>query len=178
MALLSPVTQKFVLHWGEMGARWGINRSVAQIHALLYVSPEPLNAEEISTTLSLARSNVSYGLRELQNWGVIRAVPVLGDRREHYQSLEDVWQMFRLVLEGRKHREVDPTLAVLRGCVEQLEGQTRATERHALERLRDMLEFFESANAVFEEVRKLSHESLRKIARSGVRLQRLLAALD
>src|SRR5216110_3206093 len=101
---LSRVAQKFVLHWGEMGARWGISRTVAQIHALLFLSPRPLTAEEIADTLSVARSNVSTSLRELQAWGLVRVVHILGDRRDHFQALKDVWEMFQLILDGRKRR--------------------------------------------------------------------------
>src|SRR5213592_2706618 len=116
MSKLSPVQQKFILHWGEMGTRWGINRTVAQIHALLYLSPRPLHAEEIAKTLSVARSNVSTSLRELQSWGIVRIVHVLGDRRDHFESLKDVWEMFRIILEERKRREIDPTLRALQEC--------------------------------------------------------------
>src|SRR6266849_1589093 len=117
MDQLKPIQQKFVLHWGEMGTRWGINRTVAQIHALLFLSPRPLNAEEIAQTLGVARSNVSTSLRELQGWGIVRLVHVLGDRRDHFESLKDVWEMFRMVLDERKKREIDPTLAMLRECI-------------------------------------------------------------
>src|SRR5213078_4501237 len=98
---LSPIQQKFVLHWGEMGARWGINRTVAQIHALLFISPKPLNADDITAALEVARSNVSTSLRELQNWGIIKVVHVLGDRRDYFDSIKDVWEMFRIVIEER-----------------------------------------------------------------------------
>src|SRR5260370_1611867 len=107
-ATLSPVAQKFILHWGEMGTRWGINRTVAQVHALLFLSPVPMPADEISTTLAVARSNVSTCLRELQGWGIVRVVHVLGDRRDHFDSLKDVWEIFRIVSEERKRREIDP----------------------------------------------------------------------
>src|SRR5712692_10282374 len=117
MPNLSPVAQKFILHWGEMGARWGVNRTVAQVHALLYLSPRPLTAEEIAAALSVARSNVSTSLRELQSWGVVKIVHVLGDRRDYFESMKDVWEMARIVLDGRKQREIDPTLAALRECV-------------------------------------------------------------
>src|SRR6267378_7997451 len=109
---LTPVGQKFILHWGEMGTRWGINRTVAQVHALLFLSPKPLPADEISTTLAVARSNVSTSLRELQGWGIVRVVHVLGDRRDHFGSIKDVWEIFRIVSEERKRREIDPTLKV------------------------------------------------------------------
>src|SRR5690242_11203548 len=96
---LTPIQQKFILHWGEMGTRWGVNRTVAQVHALLYLSPKPLTAEDIATTLSVARSNVSNCLWELQSWGVIKVVHVMGDRRDHFESLKDVWHMFEIVLD-------------------------------------------------------------------------------
>jgi len=110
MKPLTAVQQKFVLHWGEMGTRWGINRTVAQIHALLYISPEPLNAEDIAETLAVARSNVSTSLKELQGWRIVRLVHVMGDKRDHFESMKDVWEMFRVVLDERKRREIDPTL--------------------------------------------------------------------
>jgi len=113
---LSPVEQKFILHWGEMGTRWGINRTVAQIHALLYLAPRPLNAEDIASTLSVARSNVSTSLKELQGWRIVKLVHVLGDKRDHFESLKDPWELFRMVLDERKRREIDPTLHVLREC--------------------------------------------------------------
>src|SRR5438034_11520561 len=117
MIKLSPIQQKVILHWGEMGTRWGINRTVAQIHALLYLSPKPLHAEDIAETLSVARSNVSTSLKELQGWGIVKLVHVLGDKRDHFESLKDVWEMFRLVLDERKRREIDPTLQLLRECI-------------------------------------------------------------
>src|ERR1700687_4357264 len=114
---LSSVQQKFILHWGEMGTRWGVNRTVAQIHALLFISPRPLNAEEIAEALSVARSNVSTSLRELQSWRIVKIVHLYGDRRDFYESLKDVWQMFRIIGEERKRREIDPTLETLEECV-------------------------------------------------------------
>src|SRR5438105_13358491 len=114
---VTPVAQKFILQWGEMGTRVGINRTVAQVHALLFLSPRPVPADEIAATLSVARSNVSTSLRELQGWGIVRVVHVLGDRRDHFESLKDVWEIFRTVLDERKRREVDPTLSILRDCV-------------------------------------------------------------
>src|ERR1700680_558642 len=113
---LSPVQQKFVLHWGEMGTRWGLNRPVAKIHALLYISPKSLNAEEIAETLDVARSNVSNSLKELQSWRMVKLVHVLGDKRDHFESMRNVWEMFRIVLDERKRREIDPTIAVLEEC--------------------------------------------------------------
>src|SRR3989441_9376699 len=118
---LKPVQQKCVLHWGEMGTRWGINRTVAQIHALLFLSPRPLHAEQIAHTLNVARSNVSTSLKELQSWGIVKLVHVLGDRRDHFESKKEVWEMFRIVLDERKRREIDPTLAMLRECIREAE---------------------------------------------------------
>src|SRR5271154_5189659 len=152
MNALTPVQQKFVLHWGEMGTRWGINRTVAQIHALLYISPKPLNAEEIMETLKVARSNVSTSLKELQGWGIVRMIHVLGDKRDHFETLQDVWEMFRIVLDERKKREIDPTLQVLRDCITEA-SKNRDTDEYSVRRLRELAEFFESTTAWYEHVR-------------------------
>src|SRR5436190_18726643 len=117
MDRLTAVQEKFILHWGEMGTRWGINRTVAQIHALLYLSPRPLHAEEIARLLSVARSNVSSSLRELQSWGIVRIAHVLGDRRDHFESIKDVWELYRQVMDERKRRANEPTATPLRDGV-------------------------------------------------------------
>src|SRR4051812_23007767 len=146
---LSPVLQKFILHWGEMGTRWGINRTVAQIHALLYISSRALHAEEIAETLSVARSNVSGSLRELQGWSIVKVVHVLGDRRDHFESMKDVWEMFRIIVDERKRREVDPTLAMLR----EVTGDREVTQdRYTRERLQEMLSFFETMGGAYDEL--------------------------
>src|SRR3954465_6839330 len=132
---LSPVAEKFVLHWGEMGTRWGINRTVAQIHALLYLSGKPLNAEEIAETLGVARSNVSTSLKELQNWGIVRIAHVMGDRRDHFESMKDVWAMFRVILDERKKRETDPTLHLLRELTTQAGKKGDAADPYVRDRL-------------------------------------------
>ena len=106
---LTPVMEKYILHWGEMGTRWGVNRTVAQIQALLFLSPSPMNAEEITETLGVARSNVSTSIKELQSWKLIKVVHLLGDRRDHFEALKDPWEMFQTIMEGRKQRELDPT---------------------------------------------------------------------
>src|SRR5436853_2998388 len=123
---LTPVAQKFILHWGEMGTRWGINRTVAQVHALLFLSPQQLPADEIAETLAVARSNVSTSLRELQGWRIVRVVHVLGDRRDHFESIKDVWKIFRIVSEERKRREIDPTLHVLGECVREIKSSPQS----------------------------------------------------
>ncbi|MCW3837049.1 GbsR/MarR family transcriptional regulator [Sphingomonas canadensis] len=117
--LLPTAVQQFVLHWGEMGGQWGVNRSVAQIHALLYLSDRPMHAEEISDTLKIARSNTSNSLKELLGWKLIRRVPVLGDRRDHYEAETDLWQMLTRVAQGRKEREIDPAVAALQTCADE-----------------------------------------------------------
>src|SRR5437879_7594233 len=134
---LAPVEEKFILHWGEMGTKWGINRTVAQVHALLYLAAKPLPADEISTTLSVARSNVSTSLRELQGWGIVRVVHVLGDRRDHFETLKDVWEIFRIVAEERKKSEIDPTLRVRAQSVQEvINGQGDAHTKASLEEMR------------------------------------------
>ena len=138
---LSSVAQKFILHWGEMGTRWGINRTVAQIHALLFLSPRPLPAEEIAATLGIARSNVSNSLHELQSWGIVRVVHVLGDRRDHFESMKDVFEMFRVITHERKKREIDPTLRLLQGCIIEA-GKAKSADRYTRKRLTDLLQFF------------------------------------
>lgn len=171
--VLTPAAKKFILHWGEMGARWGINRTVAQIHALLYLSPRPLHAEEISQTLSVARSNVSSSLRELQGWAIVRIAHQLGDRRDHFESMKDVWEMFRIIVEERKRREIDPTLEMLRGCLADLE-KAGATEAYTRERVKEMLEFLESIIAVYQEIGGVAAGSLRKLSAMRGKLHRLL----
>src|SRR5690349_24999654 len=122
---LSKAQHDFILHWGEMGSAWGVNRSVAQVHALLYISAEALPAEKIADELSMARSNVSTSLRELEGWGIVRKVHVLGDRRTYYQALPDVWETLTVVLEERKRRELDPTIGMLRRGVGGAERETK-----------------------------------------------------
>jgi DNA-binding transcriptional regulator GbsR (MarR family) len=173
MMPLSPTLKKFILHWGEMGSSWGVNRSVAQIHALLYGLGQPLNAEDISEALSMARSNVSTSLRELQGWGVIRIVHKMGDRRDHYESLSDVWEMFRIVLAERRKREIEPTMRILRECVEELNAESGggARDKSTRDRLAAMLEFFETTDAWYLQVNRLPKDLLTKFFRLGGRLK-------
>ena len=173
MPKLSPVAEKFILHWGEMGTRWGINRTVAQIHALLYLSPHPLHAEEIAQTLSVARSNVSTSLRELQGWGIVRVAHVLGDRRDHFESMKDVCDMFRLVLEERKRREVDPTLAMLRSSVSEAESGGKA-DAYTKERLAEMLEFFENVTGLYQQIEKVPPNTVKGLLKGKGRLRKVV----
>jgi len=156
-----------------MGARWGVNRTVAQIHALLYLSPEPITAEEIATTLSVARSNVSTSLKTLQSWDLVSVVHVLGDRRDHYDSVKDVWELFRVVLEGRKRREVDPTVAMLHECLSEMET-AQSADVYTRQRLEEMLEFFEVMTEAYEEFKDMPKERLLKLVKMGGKLQKFL----
>src|SRR5678810_371833 len=141
MNTLSSVQQTFILHWGEMGTRWGVNRTVAQVHALLYISPQPLNADDIVEALDVARSNVSTSLKELQGWGIVKLVHVLGDKRDHFESMKEVWAMFRVVLDERKKREIDPTVALLRECIAEVKRDGEKDE-YAERKLGELQDFF------------------------------------
>ena len=158
---LSPAVEKYVLHWGEMGTRWGTNRTVAQIHALLYLSPEPMRADEICELLSVARSNVSTSIRELQSYGLVRMVHELGDRRDYFESIYDVWELFRVIIEQRKQRELNPTLTMLRSCAEDL-SKEKDTDPVTKERILNMLEFIENTNTWYEQIREIPSETLTK----------------
>jgi DNA-binding transcriptional regulator GbsR (MarR family) len=167
---LSPVARRFLVHWGEMGSRWGINRTVAQIQALLFITAQPLTAEQIAATLSVARSNVSTSLRELQGWGIVRVTHELGDRRDYFESMKDVWAMFQLIIEERKRREVDPTITVLKESMRELE---KAPEREAQlrRRLAELLDFFETMDGAYREIRGISMTEIRRFLklRGGMR---------
>ena len=162
--VLTPVSQKFILHWGEMGTRWGINRTVAQVHALLFLAPHPLPADEISATLSVARSNVSTSLRELRGWGIVRVVHVLGDRRDHFETSKDVWEMFRTVAEERKRREIDPTLRIVSECVQEAKSGPQS-DPYTRERLESMLEFLSAMTGLFEEVLRMPIPALKGVVK-------------
>lgn len=173
MKTLSSVEQQFILHWGEMGARWGVNRTVAQIHALLYLSPTPLAADDIVAALAVARSNVSTSLKELQGWGIVRLVHVMGDKRDYFEAQQDVWETFRRVLDERKKREVDPTLAMLRQCLEQAKSDRQIGE-HTERKLRDLAGFFEATTAWYDQLRRWPASSLTRFVKLGDRVQKLL----
>lgn len=173
MTPLSPAKRQFILHWGEMGTRWGINRTVAQVHALLHVSAKPLTAEEIANTLHVARSNVSTTIRELQGWGLVRAAHVLGDRRQHFESIKDVWEMFRIILDQRKKREIDPTLEVLRVCLEDLKKD--GGDAYTRERLQELYEFFKEVDELYQDLRHTPLPVLRKLVTHSGAVRKLLA---
>lgn len=173
MPTLSPVQQKFILHWGEMGTKWGINRTVAQIHALLFISPKPVNAEEIAATLNVARSNVSNSLKELQGWGIVKRVHVLGDSRDHFESMKDVWEMFRVVLDERKKREIDPTVAMLRECVAEAH-KDKETDEYAEQKLKELADFFDTTTAWYAQIRLWPTGALTKFVKAGDKIRKLL----
>lgn len=175
MTELTPGQQKFVLHWGELGTRWGLNRTVAQIHALLYLSQKPLPADEIAGVLSVARSNVSTSLRELQGWGVVRVVHVMGDRRDHFDTVHDVWEMFSIILEERRRREIDPTVAVLRECAQEMDRNT-PEDKEARKRIKNLLNAFEEMTALYDEFRVVPGGALRHLLKLRGQLRRFFSS--
>ncbi len=173
MEALGPAAKKFVVHWGEMGARWGVNRTVAQIHALLYISSRPLNAEEIAESLSVARSNVSTSLRELDRWGIVKVSHVLGDRRDYFESLQDTWEMIRLILEERKRREIDPTLSVLEACLDECEN-SEPVDPQVRERLQNMLGLFHTMDAWYKDIMSFPSAALKRLVGMRQKVSKLL----
>lgn len=173
---LTPLAQKFILHWGEMGTRWGINRTVAQVHALLYISPKPLHAEDICQTLGVARSNVSNSIKELQGWGVVRMVHVLGDRRDHFETIADVWEMFLIILNERKRREIDPTIAMLNECLAEADAGKYKSQTAAFEakRLSELHEFMQVTSNWYTQISKLPQNALIRMIKMGSKLGKLL----
>jgi DNA-binding transcriptional regulator GbsR (MarR family) len=174
---LSPTMQKYILHWGEMGTRWGVNRTVAQIHALLFLSNAPLNAEDIVDTLGVARSNVSNSLKELQSWGLVKISHVMGDRRDHFVALQDVWEIFRVIVEERKRREIDPTLTVLRECA--IEAETDAALDDATrQRMNEVLGFMEMLGASYDDYKHIPPATMLKLLKMGGKIARFLGPDD
>ena len=170
---LSPAIEKYVLHWGEMGTRWGTNRTVAQIQALLYLSPEPLRADQIVDALSVARSNVSTSIRELQSYGLVRMTHVLGDRRDYFESLHDVWELFRVIIEQRKQRELNPTLSMLRTTAKEV-LQEDDTDPVTKQRIQNMLNFVETTNEWYEQIRDIPTPTLTKLMKLGRGITKLV----
>lgn len=173
---LPPLTQRFVLHFGEMGSRWGINRTVGQIYALLYVSAKPLNADEIGEALNFSRSNVSMGLKELQSWNLVRLLHQPNDRREYFQAPEDVWAIFRTLAAERRKREIDPTLTMLRDALMEQPGV--AEDIHAQARMKQMHEFIERMTDWLDDVQKMDSATLASLMKMGSKVQKLLEITD
>ena len=169
---LSPLAEKFVLHWGEMGSRWGVNRTVSQIHALLFYIGTPLAADEIAATLNVARSNVSNSLKELQNWKLIRVVHLMGDRRDHFETSSDVWALFRTVVSERKRREFDPTISLLRELV--ADSSFKSEDKSSQLRLRESLVLMETLGIWADEMLSLEPSTLLKVMKLGAKIQGLV----
>jgi DNA-binding transcriptional regulator GbsR (MarR family) len=173
---LSPLTQRFVLHFGEMGSRWGINRTVGQIYALLYVSPRALNADDIGEALGFSRSNVSMGLKELQSWNLVRLKHLPNDRREYFQAPDDVWMIFRTLAEERRKREIDPTLSMLRDALTQPSAES--DDVHAQARMRQMHDLIELMIGWLSDVQKMDSTTLISLMKMGAKVQKLLEVRD
>lgn len=173
---LPPLNREFITHFGEMGSRWGINRTVGQIYALLYISSEPVNADEIAEALDFSRSNVSMGLKELQAWRLVRLRHLPGDRREYFEAPEDVWEIFRVLAEERRRREVEPTLSMLRSALLQDPGSE--AERHAQARMREMHDLIDRLMTWFDDVQKLSPETALQLMGMGAKVTRVLELKD
>jgi DNA-binding transcriptional regulator GbsR (MarR family) len=172
---LTPIMQRYVVHWGEMGTRWGINRSVAQIQALLYLSPDPLHADEIVEALGIARSNVSVGLKELMTWKLVQATQKLGDRRDFFAAQKDPWEVVRLIVEARRQRELDPTVGFLKECAASLESD-KETPAHVKAQILGQLEFMETFMGWYGALTHLPQKTLLKMMRLGSRLAKVIGA--
>ena len=176
MNTLPPLTQQFVAHFGEMGSRWGINRTVGQLYALIFVSAKPLNADEIADALEFSRSNVSIGLKELQGWRLVRLKHLPGDRREYFEAPHDVWEIFKSLAEEKRRREVEPTLSMLRAAL--VEAPSNDTDAHAQRRMRQMHELIDLSSTWFDDVQRLSPETLARLMRMGSSVKTVLDMAD
>jgi DNA-binding transcriptional regulator GbsR (MarR family) len=170
---LTPTMHRCVLHWGEMAGRWGVSRSVAQIHALLFLAPNPLTADEIAETLDIARSNVSVSIKELQTWDLVNVTHVLGDRRDYFLARKDIWEVLTVIMDGRKRREIDPTLQLLRECSVESK-KDHETPEDVKERLTMMLEFVEELSNWYEQIRSMPRPTLLKLMRMGTRVAKVV----
>jgi DNA-binding transcriptional regulator GbsR (MarR family) len=173
VSTLEQVREKFILHWGEMGSLWGINRTMAQVHALLFIAPEPLSANEIMDELQISRGNVSMALRELIAWGIVSRVHVKGERREYYSTEKDVWALFRIIARERKKREVDPTINILRDSMEELNKISSAEGEYEREQIKNLLEFFETGALVYKELENRNPKSILKLIGTALRIKQL-----
>ena len=171
---LSPTLSRFVLHWGEMGTRWGVNRTVAQIHALLFISGRPMHAEEIADTLNVARSNVSNSIRELQGWELVKLVHLPGDRRDHFATSTHVWELLRTIVRERQRREITPTIDVLRELL--ADPAIGKEPAEAKLRMRETLELLETLTAWSDEMLKLDTATLTKVLRLGAKIKKLIGS--
>ena len=173
---LPELSRQFVSHFGEMGSRWGINRTVGQIYALIFISPHALNADDIAEALEFSRSNVSMGLKELQSWRLVKLRHQPGDRREYFEAPADVWEIFRVLAEERRRREIEPTLSMLRMAL--LEAPTSDAERHAQERMKEMHELIDRLMTWFDDVQKLAPETAMQLMGMGATVTKVLEFKD
>ncbi len=173
---MTPLSQDFVLHFGEMGSRWGINRTVGQIYALLYVSERPLNADEIADALQFSRSNVSMGLKELESWRLTKLQHLPNDRREYFTAPEDIWAIFRTLADERRKREIDPTLSMLRDAI--LRGAVNPEDKYAQKRMKEMHDLIEMVTLWFNEVHRLEPDTLKQLMKMGSKVTKLLEMKD
>ena len=173
---LPPLTHQFVSHFGEMGSRWGINRTVGQIYALIFVSPKPLNADEIAEALEFSRSNVSIGLKELQSWRLVKLKHLAGDRREYFEAPHDVWEIFKSLAEEKRRREVEPTLSMLRAALVETPGNE--ADAHAQKRMQQMHELIDLSSTWFDDVQRLSPETIGRLMRMGSSIKTVLDMTD
>lgn len=170
---LPAAVERFILHWGDMGGQWGVNRSVAQIHALLFLSAKPMIAEDIADQLGLARSNVSTSIKELVGWKLVRRIPVMGDRRDHFEAESDMFEMVRRIAAGRKEREIDPAVTALMRCVAEAEDDTKL-DPVAAKRLSEMLEFLRTVDAWYADIMTVPTHKLMRLIRLGARVTKFL----
>jgi DNA-binding transcriptional regulator GbsR (MarR family) len=170
---LNPVMAKFVDCWGEMGLKWGVNRTVSEIHAFFYLCQDPLNAEDIAAALTISRSNISASLRELQNWGLISPVHFRGDRKQYYEAIKDPLEVFRVILDERRRRQINPAVATLRACVEEADGSTQVN-LYTRERMRSMLEFFEILILLYDELRRVPSGSVQSFAKLTAKVREVV----
>jgi DNA-binding transcriptional regulator GbsR (MarR family) len=173
---LPPLTQRFVMHFGEMGSRWGINRTVGQIYALLYVSSKPLNADDLGEALGFSRSNVSMGLKELQSWNLVKLIHQPNDRREYFLAPDDMWVIFRTLAAERRKREIDPTLSMLRDAL--MEQPSVEADIHAQQRMKQMYGFIEMITHWMDDVLKVDSAVLTSLMQMGSKVQKLLQIKD
>ena len=173
MSELSEIKERFILHWGEQGSLWGINRTMAQVHALLFISSEPLCANQIMEELQISRGNVSMALRELIAWGIVNRVHIKGERREFYTTEKDVWTLFRIIARERKKREVDPTIEILRESVTKLDEMPDSEGQYEREQLKNLLSFFETGVDVYQDLQAPSPTSILKLMGKALQVKQL-----
>ena len=170
---MSPAVERFILKWGDMGDGWGVNRSVSQIHGLLYLAERPMTAEDIADTLGMARSNVSNSLKELLAWDLIRRVPILGDRRDHFEAETDIWEVAQRIAKGRKEREIDPAIRAIDLCVGQAETE-KSLHPVTLARMREMQDFLTTADRWWDQMFAVPKAKLATLIRMGDKVLALL----